>query len=320
MTKKLAMLISVFILAIVTAACGSKDNTSDDAAAASEDTETNQEEITITHELGETDVPVNPEKVVVFDFGTLDTLEKLGVEVAAVPQENLPSYLAKYEDSAYENVGTLFEPDFEKLSEMEPDLIIISGRTSEAYDELNDLAPTIHMGVDTTRYMDSFKENVTTLGEIFSKETEVENELAHIEADIEALHEKASASGKNSLVILTNDGSINAYGPGSRFGLIHDVFGFTPVDEKIESSTHGQNIAYEYLVEKDPDYLFVVDRNKVTGGEYSAEKTLENELVKNTKAYSEDNIVYLNPDYWYLSGGGLISVSEMVNEVSASIE
>ncbi|QTN00250.1 ABC transporter substrate-binding protein [Sediminibacillus dalangtanensis] len=318
MTKRLAVLISILILAVFTAACGSQDSSSDDAAAASDNGE--QETVTVEHELGKTEVPVHPEKVVVFDFGSLDTLKKLDVDVTAVPKENLPSYLADYDSEEYENAGTLFEPDFEKLSEIDPDLIIISGRTAEAYEDLNELAPTIHLGVDTTRYMDSFKENATVLGEIFGKESEVEEELATIDEQISDLNEKASASGKNSLIILTNDGSINAYGPGSRFGVIHDVFGFPAVDENIEASTHGQNISFEYLVEKDPDYLFVVDRNKVVGGESSAEKTLDNKLVQDTKAYKEENIVYLNPDYWYLSGGGLISVSEMVNEVASSME
>ena len=49
----------------------------------------------------------NPEKVVVFDFGMLDTLDELGIEVAGVPQANVPSYLSKYEDSKYTNVGRL---------------------------------------------------------------------------------------------------------------------------------------------------------------------------------------------------------------------
>ncbi|WP_053218718.1 siderophore ABC transporter substrate-binding protein [Virgibacillus senegalensis] len=320
MTKKFTVLVSILILALFTAACGSQGSSDDNASAASDSGEKQSVTISVEHELGKTKVPVNPEKVVVFDFGTLDTLDKLGIDVTAVPKENLPSYLSKYDSDEYKNAGTLFEPDFEKLSEIDPDLIIISGRTAEAYDDLNELAPTIHLGVDTTRYMDSFKENATVLGEIFSKESEVEAELAEIDDQISTLKEKASANGDNSLIILTNDGSINAYGPGSRFGLIHDVFGFPAVDENLEVSTHGQNVSFEYLVEKDPGYLFVVDRNQVVGGEDSAKKTLENKLVQETKAYKDNHIVYLNPDYWYLSGGGLISVSEMVKEVSSSVE
>ncbi|GJM75014.1 hypothetical protein HMSSN036_72300 [Paenibacillus macerans] len=56
---------------------------------------------------------------------------------------------------------------------------------------------------------------------------------------------------------------MSAYGPGSRFGLIHDVFGVPAVDDTIEASTHGQSISFEYVAEKNPDYLFVVDRDAV---------------------------------------------------------
>ncbi|MRH42109.1 ABC transporter substrate-binding protein [Aquibacillus halophilus] len=321
--KKLALLMSLIFLVVFAAACGSD---SEQTAVASEGDTTNETttdeevaEIEVEHQLGTTTVPVNPEKVVVFDYGTLDSLDKLGVEITAIPQDSLPSYLEKYEDAKYENAGGIKEPDFEKLAGIDPDLIIISGRQSEVYEDLNELAPTIYMGVDTSRYMDSFTENVELLGQIFGKEAEVEAELTAINDEITALNEKAIAKSENGLIILTNDGSVSAYGPGSRFGLIHDVFGFAPVDDTLEVSTHGQNVSFEYIAEKDPQNLFVVDRNKVVGGENSAEKTLENELVQKTQAYQNENIIYLSPDYWYLSGGGLISVAGMINEISENI-
>lgn len=314
MRKKLSLILLIAVIAIMTAACGAKDS--------SEKADSNEKEmITVEHQLGTTEVEKNPETVIVFDYGVLDSLDKLGIEVTGVPQASIPSYLSKYEESKYENVGGLKEPDFEKISELEPDLIIISGRQQEAYEELSKIGPTIFMGVDTTRYMESYKENAKTLGEIFGKEAEVENELQKVEDSIKSLNEKASASGQNGLIILANEGNISAYGPGSRFGLIHDVFGLKPVDKDIEVSTHGQAISFEYIVEKNPDYLFVIDRGAVVeGGTSSAKSIVENELVKTTKAYKNENIIYLDANYWYLSGGGLISVAEMVKEVEQGIK
>ena len=52
-----------------------------------------EETITIKHEFGEEKIPKNPQNVVVFDFGILDTLEKLDIEVAGVPQGSLPGYV-----------------------------------------------------------------------------------------------------------------------------------------------------------------------------------------------------------------------------------
>jgi len=316
--KIMRKVFSIFVISalmIIISACGTntKDSNENTGAAPTE-------ELTIKHQLDETKVKKNPEKVIVFDFGSLDTLDKLGIEPIALPKTNIPKYLAKYEDEKYENVGSLKEPDFEKIHSLKPDLIIISGRQMELYDEFKAIAPTIFLGVDTEKYMESFESNARTIGNIFDKEEEVNKELSTIEENIKALNEKASKVDGKSLVVLANEGKVSAYGPKSRFGIIHDVFGFAPVDDSIEVSTHGQSINFEYIVEKNPDYLFVVDRGAAVDGESSAKQIVENDMVKKSNAYKNGKIIYLDPDYWYLSGGGLESVSSMVKEVESALE
>ncbi|OPG97185.1 ABC transporter [Chryseobacterium mucoviscidosis] len=317
------------VLSVVLAACGGSKTAENTGASSGTGSEANaaaeqsNDEIVIKHKLGETTVKKNPEKVVVFDYGVLDTLDQLGVEVAGVPQEGVPSYLEKYNDAKYTNVGGLKEADFEKVNAMKPDLIIISGRLQDSYEELSKIAPTIYMAVDTEDYMNSLTSNVKTLGEIFGKEKEAEEALVSIDTSVKALKDKVTAGGKNALVVLTNEGKLSAYGAGSRFGVIHDVFGFTPADANIEVSTHGQSVSFEYVMEKNPDYLFVVDRSAVVAGNGEAtpaKQVIENDLVKNTNAYKDGHIVYLDPDYWYLSGGGLESIQEMIKEVDESIQ
>ncbi|PFG12088.1 siderophore ABC transporter substrate-binding protein [Bacillus sp. es.036] len=318
--RKWILILTLSALAMIVAACGTNNSAATETnAEATVSSET--EEVMVKHELGETTVQKNPEKVVVFDFGTLDTLDKLGVEVAGVPQANIPSYLSKYEADTYENAGGLKEPDFEQIAEMNPGLIIISGRQSDAYEELSKIAPTVYMGVDTTEYMSSFKENVTTLGELFGKEKEAEEELAKIDQEIKAVQDLTTEMDGKGLITLVTGGKVSAYGAGSRFGLIHDVLGVPESDGNLEASTHGKSISFEYIAEKNPAYLFVVDRDAVVdGGETSAKEVIENELVKNTDAYKNDNIVYLDPNYWYLSGGGLQSVTEMISEIKKGIK
>ena len=257
-----------------------------------------------------------------FDFGVLDSLKELGVEVAALPKMAIPPYLSEFEDEKYENVGSLKEPDFEKLSEIQPDLIIISGRQAELYDQFEEIGPTLYLGINYENYVDSFKNNMKLLGQIFDKEDEVEKKLAEIDDAIKAVNDKAAASGKKALIVLANEGKVSAYGPKSRFGFVHDVLGVQPVDENIEASTHGQSISFEYIVEKDPDILYVIDRGAAIGQgqDQPAKQVIENDLVKNTKAYKEGNIVYLDPSYWYLSGGGFISMKEMIAEIDKSLK
>ncbi|MBC1551518.1 siderophore ABC transporter substrate-binding protein [Listeria booriae] len=312
--KKLLMAAMLMLLAVFAVACGADEKTKADE-------ETTAKELTIKHELGETKVKQNPEKVVVFDFGTLDTLQALGLSdnVAGLPKQSLPKYLNDFAADKYADLGGLKEPDFEKINEAAPDLNIISGRQSDSYDKFSDIAPTIYQGVDAKDYMKSFQTNVNTIASIFGKEDEAKKQLDAIDKQVADV--KASVpEGKTGLILLANDGKMSAYGPGSRFGLIHDVLGVTPADPNIEASTHGQSVSSEYIAEKNPDYIYVVDRGAAVGGESSAKSVVENELVKKTNAYKNDHIVYLNPEYWYLSGGGLESVAEMVKEVGDSLK
>lgn len=317
--KKVLYGLLIAVLAVLVVGCGSKNEEPEKTENAPEEAEADT--VVVEHELGTTEVAKNPEKVVVFDFGSLDTLDKLGVEVVGVPQAGVvPNYLEKYASEDYENVGSLKEPDFEKIAEIDPDLIIISSRQADLYEQFQELGDTIYLGVDYTRYIDSFKENATVIGEIFGKEKEVEEELAAINESIASLSEKAETANQNALIILANDDKISAYGPNSRFGIIHDVFGIPAVDENIEVSTHGMNVSFEYVVEQDPDLLYVVDRSAAIGEGSSAEQLVENKLMERTKAYQNDNIIYLDPEFWYLSGGGLESVAGMVEEIEGSIE
>ena len=169
-------------------------------------------------------MPVNPETVYTFDLGVLDSLTALGVEVDGVPEAVFPESLAQYGDDSYTKIGSMKEPDFEAISEGAPDLIIISGRTAEAYGELSKIAPTIDLSVDAAAPVESFKDVSTTLGEIFGKEAEVDEKLfgpRHQDRGDQG-HRRRS---RHRLGVMTSGGEMTAYGAGSRFGLVHDVLG-----------------------------------------------------------------------------------------------
>ncbi|WP_144463185.1 siderophore ABC transporter substrate-binding protein [Siminovitchia fortis] len=313
--KKWTSLIMLLIAVVVFAACGSKEE-GQSSSGNDSDKEKQAEEMTIKHEYGEAAIKKNPKKVVVFDFGVLDTLDELGVEVTGVPQMGIPAYLEKYAGDDYTNVGSLKEPDFEAIHKLNPDVIFISSRQAELYDQFAEIAPTVYMGIDFNNYTESFKDNMNTLGKIFDKEEQVKTELEDIDSQIAAVKEKTESLDKKALVVLANEGKVSAYGPKSRFGIIHDVFGFKAADENIEVSTHGQGISFEYILETNPDILFVIDRNAaIEENAAPAKDSIENDLVKKTTAYKDGKIIYLDADYWYLSGGGLQSMKAMIKSV-----
>lgn len=270
----------------------------------------------ITHKLGTTEIEGTPKKVVVLDYGTLDALDALDVEVTGLPKSGkLPSYLNKFKDDSYGNTGTVKEPDLEAIHALEPDVIFMAGRMEDYYDELSEIAPTIYIESDGANYIESFSESMDIYGKVFNKEDKAEELVKEVTEKAEEV--KAKTSGMNASVVMVNGRSISAFGNGSRYGLIFNELGFGMSDSELKDSTHGQEVSFEYLIEKNPQYLFVVDRNAITGSsEVTAKDVLENELVKQTDAYKNEKIVYLDSVTWYTVSGGYTSTLNMINEVN----
>jgi iron complex transport system substrate-binding protein len=273
----------------------------------------------VQHAKGETTVPSKPKKVLAFDLASLDTLNALGVEVSGVPTARFPEYLAKYGSDKYEKVGTLFEPNYEAVNAAEPDLIIVGGRSSAKYTDLAKIAPTIDMTVDPKNYVGSAKRNVQLLAKIFDKQTEAEAHLAKLEASMAVLRQEASKAG-NGLLVLTTGGKMSAYGPGSRFGLLHSDFGIVPAVEGLATTNHGQAVNAEFILKTNPDWLFVIDRDAATGqGSGAAKKVLDNDLVAQTTARKKNQVVYLDPVNWYIIGGGLTAMQASIDQITKAI-
>lgn len=275
-------------------------------------------EVKVTHAKGELTLPAVPAKVFVYDMAALDTLTALGVEVAGVPGGNKPGHLAPYADDKYQKIGSLFEPDFEAVAAAQPDLIIVGGRSAAKYEDLAKIAPTIDLSVDFNNFTTSAMQNVQTLAALFGKTDKADELTARYTASVEELKGKTAGAGKG-LFILTTGGKMATYGAGSRFGLIFGEYGLAQADDNIKIGIHGQPASYEYILERNPDWLFVLDRDAAIGREGdAARQLLDNEIVRQTTAWQKEQVVYLNAANWYLIGGGITAMQDTVDQLNAA--
>lgn len=307
-------------------ACDNKTSTTDNATQQSTNTSTTQENtpqtILITHTKGQTVVPAHPERVIVFDTALLDSLSLIGADILGVPQPNIPypAALAEYKDSKYINVGTLQEPNFEVISAAQPDLIIGSGRADRAYGELSQIAPTITLSVNHANYYESMREVTLTAARLFDREQEAIAEFDKLDTLIDQVKAQTPEAG-TALFIMVNGGKISAYGPGSRFGFIFDVLGMKPAAEFNNQGTHGNIISMEFLLQTNPDWIFVLDRETAIGessDNAAARQVLNNQLVQQTNAFQNDKIVYVDSQSLYLAGG-LQTYQDFVNAINQKL-
>ena len=290
--------------AFALAACGGQDGSASvQAGSAAAEVPAGSIKVQTAH--GEAVVPQNPERVAVYDLGAVDTLSKLGVKIGASVDAQRLAYLdAPLKDAV--KAGTLFEPNYEALNAYNPQLIVIGSRMAKdkVSSELAKLAPTIDMTAQTDNMKESAKARIDAYGRIFGKQAEADALKAEIDKTF--ADAKAAAQGKGKgLVILVNAGKLSAFGPDSRLGgWIHRDIGVPAADEAIKEGSHGQPVSFEYIKEKNPDWLFVLDRSAAIGEEgQAAREVLNNPLVAQSTAWKKGQVVYLPPETYLAAGG-----------------
>lgn len=275
------------------------------------------ETVSVETATGPQDLPLAPQNVVAMDVAAIDTLSALGVPLAGVPEKLYVSYLDEV-SAAATPIGTLFEPDYEALASLGPDLIIVGGRGSDKLEPLSRIATSIDMTLNGDAVLAEGRARIAAYGALFDRPAEAEALEAKLDASLAAARAAVQGKGK-ALIVMTNGAKISAFGPGSRFGWLHEVLDLPPALDHVDTDTHGQAISFEFIAETDPDWLLVVDRGAAIGDEgASAASTLDNPLVARSTAAQKGQILYLDAAPLYIAGGGAQSMIHTLDEVTAA--
>ncbi|WP_287882819.1 MULTISPECIES: siderophore ABC transporter substrate-binding protein [Paracoccus] len=276
------------------------------------------EPMTIAHSQGETVLPAPPSKVLVLDINALDIAHAMGAEPAGVLGSNLPDYLQEYAADR-PKMGTIFEPDYESIAASGADLMIIGTRTAPAYAEMSRILPTVDLSLGDDLFA-SVRENIETVGRIFGKPAKAVEMVAALDAKIAHLKDIAPGAG-TALILVTNGGKLGAYGPKSRVGWVHTQLGFATVAPDIDDRFHGGDvISFEYILERDPDWIFVIDRDAGVGeAGAGARAALDNPLMARTQAVRNGHVVHLDPHAAYIAFGGYTALNRLLDQLTEAL-
>ncbi|MEL6401399.1 MAG: iron-siderophore ABC transporter substrate-binding protein [Cyanobacteria bacterium J06626_4] len=200
----------------------------------------------IEHDLGETEVCGEPQKVVTLSLHMLDLLLSLDRQPVAAtmtlnfhrgdifddPAQQIP-YLGDRVTTEPVNLGDDHTPSLEKLAALKPDLIIGEvGRNASQYDLLSQIAPTL-LWQDRTeqdKWQKSLRDLATALGQAEKAETvlqQVETRIADVRADfidVVAAHPNLLVLGANDpdegFLVVKPDGYLGELLSGIGFQLI----------------------------------------------------------------------------------------------------
>ena len=306
--RKLTGVLLAGAMAVSLAACGQaeeKSNTSKKAETEQTKEQTpenvmiksfngNKEEVNL-------EVPYDPERIAVLDMASLDILDNLGMGDRVVGSASTSlEYLTDYVDN---------------------EEVFIGGRLASSYDALSEIAPVVFLSTDSELgIVKSVTKNAETIASMFGLEDEVSKKTEGFDERIKAL--KKTAEGKTALVGMTTSGSFNLMGNDGRCSIVGREVGFENLTAAESTSTHGNEASFETVVEKNPDYIFVMDRDSAIGadGAQTAKEIVENELVMGTDAYKNGRIIYLeHPAVWYTAEGGITALNIMLSDLENAL-
>ncbi len=288
----------------------------------------------LSHSAGQLQLPAPPTKIVCYDLAALDTLNALDIPVVGVPKSSYEGKLSKYNQVTI--VGSLFEPSFTTLEKIKPDLIIAGGRSSKALPELNKIAPAVSFDSDRTSFLESFKTTNLAIGRAFGKEAQAKQALAGIQKNLDELHR--INQGKTGAFLFAINGNVMAHAPGDRFGYAYELAGLTSVlpakdsnapaepraaagseEAKAQAARRAQVI--ESIANANPDWLIVLDRGAINGGKKTAADTLaKHPHLSQTQAYKEGRVYYVDPNGWYIVGGGLDNMRSISEQMLSAMK
>ena len=157
------------------------------------------------------------------------------------------------------------------------------------------------------------------IASIFGLEELVDEMVTDFDERIEAI--RAEYEGSDAVVGMFSGSSYNVLGNDGRCSIIGRELGFNNlgVGAGEITSTHGNEASWETIVQLNPEYMFVMDRNSAinsTEGNPAAKDAIENDLIKELDVYKNGNIIYLaHPNVWYTAEGGIQALDVMLQDI-----
>ena len=284
--------------------------------AESNNTSQTFKEKTIVHDFGTTELKKAPKRIVILDnlYGEiLDPLDITPVGATtgqADSQEFSTLFKKQYKDAKVVSVGWQGNPDLDKIAELKPDLILMTGEQEDLYDELSEIAPTVGYQINTDENWD-YHETSLKVAEIFDKRDEMKKDLDRLDAReaVFAENVKAKFGNQKLMYLRVTDNDIRYYAYG-HFGYLYDTYHFNRA-ETFNPDDMLQVIDPDKLKDINPDLLIV---------QADSQELLDNKL-KNTpvwtslKAVQNNKVIYA--DYsTYMLGFGIVSQEAIMKQIS----
>lgn len=335
MFSKSRVLYIIMLLTLLVTGCG--------APAATPDTATEEATsassafpVTLDHKYGSTTITEKPERIVLVGLTEQDALLALGV-VPVATREWYGERSGAIFEWAQDELGDAEPPvvlsstelNFEQIAALQPDVIVglYSGLTTEEYDTLAKIAPTVAQPGEYVDYGIPWQELTRKIGLIVGKSAEAEQLVADVEAQFATVREQHPEFNGATGVVASTWGFPDTYyayhsqDPRNRF-LTSLGFVIPAEVDEMAQDTFGASISRERLDIVDADALVWI-----TFSDEENETIKNDALYQNLRAHQEGRDIFISesdPLYDALNFNTVLSLpftlENLVPQLAAAVD
>lgn len=300
---------SLAAAALALSACSGSPAAEETTAAPAE---TDYYPVTVTDMAGNEVTIESADQVGVTDNRFFQLAADWDLPVVVAPRDLMSPSNPLADDESILNTGTHGEPDFEKIVEADPDVIIngyrYGGDTAQGVIDAAPDAAFVDMNVpeDSDMSVDEYvTESLTLMGEIFNKEDEAKDLIAEFH---DAVEKAKDAYNPDTTVmgLITSGGEISYSNPfdGRGASIFFNLLDLTPALDSEGTDGHtGDSVSLEALAAANADVFMVLDRDAAVG---EGEVTPALELINTSAALSsvpavQNEAIYVFPSDYYLT-------------------
>jgi iron complex transport system substrate-binding protein len=274
----------------------------------------------IEHGLGQVQLDKPPKKVIALDWALTETVLSLGINPIGVADvQGYQSWVKKPElnDSAMD-VGSRREPNLELITELKPDVILISQHMLSMYEKLNAIAPTLVYTVYSNKKtpLVSAKDITLQLGKLLNKDQQAREVIIKTEQRLSDNGDKIRRIQSNNKPLLfirfINDKTVRVHSEGSLAQATIDEMRLVNAWQEVTNMWGFTTAGFEALAQHQQSNVLIFGPLKE-----AEKKQLTQSALWQAMAFTRSNLVYELPAIWTF--GGLISAQRFSDHITQQL-
>ncbi len=205
--------------------------------------------------VGDLTLDAEPQRVVSMSATATEMLFAIGAGDTVVAVDNFSNFPVEVDSLPKVDA---YQPSVEAISELEPDLVIISYDPGNLVEQLNALSIPV-FAANAVMNLDGVYEQMEQLGALTGRSDAAAEAVASMRAEVESIVDGVPKQDPPLTYYYELDPTLYSVTTNTFIGSVMSQFGLVSIADGVEAGNDYPQLSAEVIVEKDPNIIFLAD-------------------------------------------------------------